>query len=152
MATDLAAGKALDADRRRVVEELAQELVDTRNMLDEVSARFRKVERRVKSALPPSSKAALEEKPKIRTSGEARRLIDRLTQDAMFHKPIKHELRNLPVKDGLALIARELGLTNTALPPKAELIIRIATRINQKAIFRGGGFTAWLQRAGQQKR
>lgn len=44
----------------------------------------------------------------------------------------------MTVKNELAVLARELGLTNTKLPAKDDLVRRIATRIRQGSIVTRG--------------
>ena len=44
----------------------------------------------------------------------------------------------MTVKNELAVLARELGMTNTKLPPKDELVRRISTRLRQKASVASG--------------
>ena len=46
---------------------------------------------------------------------------------------IESELRRMTVKKELAILARNLGMTNTRLPPKDDLVRRISTRLRQRA-------------------
>lgn len=112
---------------------LTLELSEVKNILREVSQQMLRIERRVRVALssfqkPPSSNG-LKQLDKSAVSST----VSQLTERAKKGEQIEDELRHMAVKNGLAVLARELGMTNTKLPPKDELIRRISTRIRQKA-------------------
>lgn len=112
---------------------LTLELSEVKNILREVSQQMLRIERRVRVALssfqrPPGSNG-LKQLDKSAVSST----ISQLTERAKKGEQIEDELRHMTVKNGLAVLARELGMTNTKLPPKDELIRRISTRIRQKA-------------------
>ena len=112
---------------------LALELSKVKNILHELSQQMLRIERRVRVALssyqkPPGSNS-LKQLDKSAVSGA----ISQLTERAKKGEQIEDELRHMTVKNGLAVLARELGMTNTKLPPKDELIRRLSTRIRQQA-------------------
>ena len=112
---------------------LALELSKVKNILHELSQQMLRIERRVRAALssyqkPPGSNS-LKQLDKSAVSSA----ISQLTERAKKGEQIEDELRHMTVKNGLAVLARELGMTNTKLPPKDELIRRLSTRIRQQA-------------------
>ena len=112
---------------------LALELAKVKNILHELSQQMLRIERRVRVALssyqkPPGSNS-LKQLDKSAVSSA----ISQLTERAKKGEQIEDELRGMTVKNGLAVLARELGMTNTKLPPKDELIRRLSTRIRQQA-------------------
>ena len=115
------------------LELLALELSEVKSILREVSQQLIRVERRVRAVLPSSQKPpgsnGLKQLDKSAVSGT----ISQLTENAKKGEQIEDELRGMTVKNGLAVLARELGMTNTKLPPKDELIRRISSRIRQRA-------------------
>ena len=115
-------------DKAEYVQKLADEIADLKGVLQDMSQQVRRIERRIDLVLPDSAKA---KKRKIGThtgpkkshdlsAVQARQTVDRLTDELRDGKSIQAELREMTVKHGLKLIARELGMTNTALPPKDE--------------------------------
>ncbi len=48
----------------------------------------------------------------------------------------------MSVKNELAVLARPLGMTNTRLPPKDDLVQRISTRLRQSAVVARGMYGA----------
>ena len=112
---------------------LALELSKVKNILHELSQQMLRIERRVRAALPSSQKPPGSNGPKQLDKSAVSSTISQLTERAKKGEQIENELRGMTVKNGLAVLARELGMTNTKLPPKDELIRRISTRIRQKA-------------------
>lgn len=124
--------------RKQELELLALELSDIREALRDLSRQVLRIERRVDAALPRSEKQA---KPVRRAKLEdnaALQTLARMKEDAIKGLRIEDELRRMTVKNELAVLARELGLTNTKLPPKDALVRLIATRIRQGAIVARG--------------
>ena len=112
---------------------LALELSEVKNILRELSQQILRVERRVRVALPSSQKSLGSNGFKQLDNSAVSSTINDLTERAKKGEQIEDELRHMTVKNGLAVLARELGMTNTKLPPKDELIRRISTRIRQRA-------------------
>ena len=112
---------------------LTLELSEVKNILRELSQQILRVERRVRVALPSSQKPPGSNSLKQLDKSAASSTINDLTERAKKGEQIEDELRHMTVKNGLAMLARELGMTNTKLPPKDELIRRISTRIRQRA-------------------
>ena len=92
-----------------------------------------RIERRVKAALPPSRQTTKADRSSPMDETAARRMVDRLTERAKGGEQIESELRRMTVKKELAILARNLGMTNTRLPPKDDLVRRISTRLRQRA-------------------
>ena len=112
---------------------LALELSKVKNILHELSQQMLRIERRVRAALPSSQKPLGSNSPKQLDKSAVSGTISQLTERAKKGEQIEDELRGMTVKNGLAVLARELGMTNTKLPPKDELIRRLSTRIRQQA-------------------
>lgn len=119
--------------KREDLELLALELSEVKNILRELSQQVLRVERRVKVALPPSQKPTNSNSLRKLDNSAVSSTINDLTERAKKGEQIENELRGMTVKNGLAVLARELGMTNTKLPPKDELIRRLSTRIRQQA-------------------
>lgn len=115
------------------LELLALELSEVKSILRELSQQVLRVERRVRAVLPSSQKPPGSNSPKQLDKSAVSSAISQLTERAKKGEQIEDELRDMTVKNGLAVLARELGMTNTKLPPKDELIRRISTRIRQRA-------------------
>ena len=115
------------------LELLALELSEVKSILRELSQQILRVERRVRVALPPSQKPTNSNNLRKLDENAASSTINDLTERAKKGEQIENELRGMTVKNGLAVLARELGMTNTKLPPKDELIRRISSRIRQRA-------------------
>lgn len=121
------------------LELLALEISEVKDVLRELSQQVLRVERRVQAALPPANKR------KTKASGsqkvadaDAWRIIDDLTKSAQQGNQIEQALRKMTVKGGVAVLAKELGMTNSKLPPKDELIRRVSTRLRQRASVEAG--------------
>ena len=112
---------------------LALELSKVKNILHELSQQMLRIERRVRAALSSYQKPPGSNSHKQLDKSAVSSTISQLTERAKKGEQIENELRHMTVKNGLAVLARELGMTNTKLPPKDELIRRIATRIRQRA-------------------
>ena len=115
------------------LELLALELSEVKSILRELSQQVLRVERRVRAALPSSQKPPGSNSLRQLDKSAVSSAISQLTERAKKGEQIEDELRGMTVKNGLAVLARELGMTNTKLPPKDELIRRISTRIRQRA-------------------
>ena len=115
------------------LELLALELSEVKNILRELSQQVLRVERRVRAALPSSQKSPASNGLKQLDKSAVSSTISQLTERAKKGEQIEDELRGMTVKDGLVVLARELGMTNTKLPPKDELIRRLSSRIRQRA-------------------
>ncbi len=125
--------KKIYADNQDELELLVLELSEVKGILRELSQQVLRVERRVKAALPASQKPSKSNPRQRLDESAARRTISRLRERARGGEQIENELRNMKVKDELAVMARELGMTNAKLPPKDDLIRRISTRLRQSA-------------------
>ena len=126
------------AEDRNELERLALELSEVKGVLRELSQQLLRIERRLRTALPPPDKSAQPARGKRIDEDAARRLIDRLTERAGAGERIESELRRMTVKGELTALARNLGMTNARLPPKDDLVRRISTRLRQGASVAGG--------------
>lgn len=128
-----------DKDER--VERLASEVAELKGVLQDVSQQVRRIERNIRLMLyeqrgkktcnSPVSRPNLHSKAQTLSESKARETIKRMTKELEVGKSIQAELRNMTMKHELTPIARVLGMTNTALPPKTELVLRIITRLRQ---------------------
>jgi hypothetical protein len=114
---------------------IVQELADVKELLQENSRQLRRIERQVKAAFPAvvasvrTSRSAVK---KLRLDEQgAEQVITRLKERVAKGEQIETELKGYLVKPDLQMVAKILGMTNTKLPPKDELIRRISTRIRQ---------------------
>ena len=123
----------ISTQNRDELEMLALEISELRGILREISLQVLRIERRIRSVLPHSELSKTTRVGKSRDPHFAKGVIVRLTKRAKEGAQIENELRRMTVKRELASLARELGMTNRELPPKDDLIRRIATRIRQKA-------------------
>lgn len=121
------------AENQDELEPILLELSEIKGVLRELSQQVLRVERRVKSVLPATEKSPKSKRRQHLDTTAARLTIGRLTERAKEGVQIENELRNMTVKGELAVMARELGMTNTKLPPKDDLIRRISTRLRQSA-------------------
>ena len=126
------------AEDRNDLERLALELSEVKGVLRELSQQLLRIERRLRTALPPPDKSVQPARGKRIGEDAARRLIDRLTERAGAGERIESELRRMTVKGELTALARSLGMTNARLPPKDDLVRRISTRLRQGASVVGG--------------
>ena len=126
------------AEDRNELERLALELSEVKGVLRELSQQLLRIERRLRTALPPPDKSVQPARGKRIDEDAARRLIDRLTERAGAGERIESELRRMTVKGELTALARSLGMTNARLPPKDDLVRRISTRLRQGASVAGG--------------
>lgn len=125
-------------EQRDELKLLAQEISEIKIILREVSQQISRIDRRVRAALPPPRQPAIKNTPKRLEEKKAPVIISRLTKCARDGEQIEDELRRMNVKDELSVLARELGMTNTKLPPKNDLVRRISTRIRQRASIKIG--------------
>ncbi len=131
-------------DKVKYVERLAGEIADLKGVLQDISQQVRRIERRIDLVLPEGKSTKKRTmvstidnrsmKTKTMSENKARKTIEELKGDLCKGKSIKSELRNMTVKQGLLPIARELGMTNKALPPKTELVVKIITRLQQSVM------------------
>lgn len=132
-------------DKVEYVQKLANEVADLRGVLQDLSQQVRRIERRIDYVLPDKRKAngrgtavgKRQEKTPTMSETKARHTLDKLQrrmEDGESTDAIRSELRSMRVKQELTPIARELGMTNTALPPKTELVMRIITRLRQSVM------------------
>lgn len=123
---------------RDELELIALEVSEVKSALRELSQQVLRIERQLKAVLPAPKIVPKAVVKKRLNGGAAAQIIERLTDAARRGEQIENQLRQMTVKNELAALARELGMTNTKLPPKDELIRRISTRIRQKASVVGG--------------
>lgn len=121
-------------DQQNDLESLALEISEIKNILRELSQQILRIDRRVRVVLPSPEKFVDKKSARPRLEAKsACAIVSRLTKHARDGEQIEDELRRMNVKDELSILARELGMTNTKLPPKHDLVRRIATRIRQRA-------------------
>ena len=131
-------------DKVEHIQKLANEVADLKGVVQDISQQIRRIERRINLVLPekrrekPSKALADRSSPSVgelaMSEVQACQTIDRLTanlRDKRSIQSVQSELRNMNVKRELTPIAREFGMTNTALPPKTELVMNIITRMRQ---------------------
>lgn len=126
------------------IEILAGEVTALKDILVDVTQQVRRIERRIDLALPedskaksrksPSDKNARATNPQTLSEAKVEQLISRLKEQIIAGQDIHSELRGMTVKYELTPIARYFGMTNTALPPKDELVPNIVTRIRQSVM------------------
>lgn len=117
---------------------MAREILDVKENLRELSRQLIRIERLMQAALPREDRLPKPKSLRKMEEQAARRLIDRLTEEAVGGTPIEAELRRMTVKNELAVLARTLGLTNRKLPPKDQLVSLVATRLRQSALVTRG--------------
>ena len=127
-------------DKTHYIQKLAKEVAGLKGVLQDITQQVRRIERRIDYALPDEKRSkakksqhSAEEAPTL-SEIQARETIERMTQHIIDRKPVEDihaELRGMNVKRELTPIAREFGMTNTALPPKTELVLNIITRLRQ---------------------
>ena len=106
-------------------ESLLAEISELRDVVRMLSQQLLRIERRIRVALPKSETHG---KAPRRTQQSPAELIQALTEDAKAGADIEKHLRRMTMKHELATLARQLGMTNTQLPPKDRLVPRIAAR------------------------
>jgi hypothetical protein len=122
---------------------LVQELADVKELLRENSRQLQRIERQVKVAFPS---AAASVRTARTSSGKrthldepaAQKVIAHLKEQVVKGEQIETELKRYLVKPDLQIVARILGMTNTKLPPKDELVRRISTRLRQSVSVTAG--------------
>lgn len=124
---------AFSTEHQNEIELLALEISELKNVLRELSQQVLRIERRIRSVLPNSEARSVLGRVDHNGDYFARNVINRLTESAKEGNQIENELRHMTVKQELSKVAKELGMTNTKLPPKDVLIRRISTRIRQRA-------------------
>ena len=130
--------KKIYAENQDELELLVLELSEIKGSLRELSQQVLRIERRIRAVLPAPEKPSKSKHRQRLDGSTARYTIGRLTESAKKGEQIESELRNMTVKGELAVMARELGMTNTKLPPKDDLVRRISTRLRQSASVVGG--------------
>lgn len=126
-------GKNIRNEQRDELELLALEISEVKCILREVSQQISRIDRRVRVALSSSENIVGKNTPKRLETKETHTIVTELTKRAGAGEQIEHALTRMNVKGELAILARELGMTNTKLPPKHDLVRRISTRIRQRA-------------------
>lgn len=134
-------GRVLDQDE---LELLTLEISEIQSAIRELSQQMRRIERLVKAVLPQPPKQSISDHRQHLDGITAKQAINRLVEQVENGGQIQNALRNMTVKNELAVIASELGMTNTKLPAKDELIRRISTRIRQQVVV-AKGLRAGLQ-------
>ena len=125
-------GKKIWHEQQDDLESLAREISEIKSILREVSQQILRIDRRVRVVLPSPEKSVKKGARKRLETKSAHAIVTRLTKRARDGEQIEDELRRMNVKDELSVLARELGMTNTKLPPKHDLVRRISTRIRQR--------------------
>lgn len=116
---------------------LLSEIDEVKELLRETSRQIRRIERRITASLPKSESTksggskSREVGPRKIDERTTLEIIEELKKRAANGEQIEARLRSLTVKPELQSIARMLGMTNTKLPPKADLIRSISTRVRQ---------------------
>lgn len=125
------------------VKRLADEVAELKGVLRDISQQARRIERRIDAVLPAGDRqgksratngAPRTEKYAATPDIVARQQIKELLEAMRRGKDVGPRLRDMTVKKELTAIARVLGMTNTKLPPKTELVGRITTRLRQSAM------------------
>jgi hypothetical protein len=118
---------------------------DIRSMLDEIGAikeilrdlsrQLLRIERRVKASFQSNARLSADQgagrKERSLNEQSAGQVIEKLKEKVSKGEQVETQLKQYSVKPDLQIIARLLGMTNTKLPPKDELIRRISTRLRQ---------------------
>ena len=125
-------------DKQDDLELLVLEISELKHILREVSQQMLRIERRIKATLPSSNGSGKSTRRQRLDHKTAHATINRLTECAGKGRQIENELRRMTVKDELSVLASELGMTNTKLPPKDDLIRRLSTRLRQRASVTAG--------------
>jgi len=112
---------------------LAKEISDLKHILRDVSEQISRIDRRLTAVLPSPAKPTKKNVRKPPETNDADSIVNRLTERAIEGEQIENELRRMKVKGELSVLAKTLGMTNTKLPPKHDLVRRISTRIRQRA-------------------
>jgi hypothetical protein len=109
---------------------VSDDIAEVKALLRQASQQLLRIERQLKAALP--QRIPVPKKPRQRIDEQgAGEVINRLKERLLRGEQIEGQLRVFTVKPELQRIARLLGMTNTKLPPKDELIRRISTRLRQ---------------------
>jgi hypothetical protein len=112
--------------------QIASELRETKELLREISRDILRIERRLKALLPGTEIRRPTTKPGIiKDDTSASQLVDELKRDLERGVQIEGRLRGFAMRPDLQRVASLLGMTNAKLPPKDELVRRIATRLRQ---------------------
>lgn len=120
------------------VRSLLEELGAVKEIIREVSRQLLRMERRVRAAIPDTAGASADrigrsdsgKRPHLNEQA-ARQVIENLKERLSKGEQVETQLRDYSVKPDLQTFARILGMTNTKLPPKDELVRRISTRLRQ---------------------
>lgn len=112
---------------------ILEELSDVKATLKQASQQMLRIERRVKAALPKSASVnSAARATRVRLNDvSAITVISSLKEMLANGQDIERKLFDYSVKPDLQSIARALGMTNTKLPSKDELVRRIAARLRQ---------------------
>jgi hypothetical protein len=130
-------------DEKEGVRLLVGELPSVKEIIREASRQLARIERRVRAAFPGVATNVHRGRSKSMRSTHldeqtAQSVIATLKASASKGVQIENLLRDYSVKPDLQMVARILGMTNTKLPPKDELVRRISTRIRQSVSVTAG--------------
>jgi hypothetical protein len=124
---------------------LLEELAEVKELLRESSRQLLRIERRAKAAFPAIAGASTDRSSRSGTRKRshlddqtAQQVISNLKERVSKGEQIETQLREYSVKPDLQIFAKILGMTNTKLPPKDELVRRISTRLRQSVSVTSG--------------
>lgn len=132
---------ARPSDDPKQLQALAAEAADLRHILVGLTQQVRRMERHIKASLPDAASGGdVADAPRLDKASESEvdKVVRHLKASMVEGENIAPALRAMTVKHGLAPIARYYGMTNTALPPKDELVLNIITRMRQSVIISEG--------------
>ena len=118
------------------IRSLLEELRTVKEILGEVSRQLLRMERRVRAAVPSPNRigqAGSRKRPHLNEE-TARQVIEKLKETVSKGGQVETQLRDYSVKPDLQTFAKLLGMTNTKLPPKDELVRRISARLRQAVL------------------
>jgi hypothetical protein len=118
---------------------LTHELREIKDLLKDISRELSRIERRAEVVFPKAPKGTRSKTAPLDEEA-ARALVAHLTEKVGRGEDVDPTLRGYKVKPDLQAIASILGMTNAKLPPKAELVQRISTRLRQSSSVKHGGW------------
>jgi hypothetical protein len=114
---------------------IVQELAEVKELLQESSRQLQRIDRQMKAAFPAVVASVRTARPAVKKmrldEQAAQKVIADLKERVAKGEQIENELKGYLVKPDLQVVARILGMTNTKLPPKDQLIRQISTRLRQ---------------------
>ena len=114
------------------IRSLLEELGAVKEILRELSRQLLRMERRVRVAIPATAGASPNRMKRPHLNEQtARQILEKLKERVSKGEQVEAQLREYSVKPDLQTFAKLLGMTNTKLPPKDELVRRISTRLRQ---------------------